>query len=98
MADGAIYFDTTNNVMKVYDSGGGQWLQLTPTSANQANINTVAAANSNISTIASDLSGSNTIGTVATNISNVNTVASNIGTINTKATVEEATSLAIALG
>ena len=98
LADGAIYFDTTNNVMKVYDSGGGQWLQLTPTSANQANINTVAAANSNISTIASDLSGSNTIGTVATNISNVNTVASNIGTINTKATVEEATSLAIALG
>ena len=98
LADGAIYFDTTNNVMKVYDSGGSQWLQLTPTSTNQANINTVAAANSNISTIASDLSGSNTIGTVATNISNVNTVASNIGTINTKATVEEATSLAIALG
>ena len=98
LADGAIYFDTTNNVMKVYDSGGSQWLQLTPTSTNQANINTVAAANSNISTIASDLSGSNTIGTVATNISSVNTVASNIGTINTKATVEEATSLAIALG
>jgi hypothetical protein len=90
--------DTTLNVMKVYDSGGSQWLQLTPTSTNQANINTVAAANSNISTIASDLSGSNTIGTVATNISSVNTVASNIGTINTKATVEEATSLAIALG
>ena len=98
LADGAIYFDTTNNVMKVYDSGGSQWLQITPTSTNQANINTVAAANSNISTIASDLSGSNTIGTVATNISSVNTVASNIGTINTKATVEEATSLAIALG
>jgi hypothetical protein len=98
LLDGSIFFDTTLNVMKVYDSGGSQWLQLTPTSTNQANINTVAAANSNISTIASDLSGSNTIGTVATNISSVNTVASNIGTINTKATVEEATSLAIALG
>ena len=98
LADGSIFFDTTLNVMKVYDSGGSQWLQITPTSTNQANINTVAAANSNISTIASDLSGSNTIGTVATNISSVNTVASNIGTINTKATVEEATSLAIALG
>ena len=95
LADGAIYFDTTNNVMKVYDSGGSQWLQLTPTSANQANINTVAAANSNISTVASGITN---INTVATNISNVNTVASNIGTINTKATVEEATSLAIALG
>jgi len=95
LADGAIYFDTTNNVMKVYDSGGSQWLQLTPTSTNQANINTVAAANSNISTVASGITN---INTVATNISNVNTVASNIGTINTKATVEEATSLAIALG
>ena len=97
LLDGSIFFDTTLNVMKVYDSGGSQWLQLTPTSTNQANINTVAAANSNISTIASDLSGSNTIGTVATNISSVNTVASNIGTINTKATKGFATAMAIAL-
>lgn len=85
LADGAIYFDTTNNLMKVYDSGGSQWLQITPSSSNQANINTVAAANSNIAT-------------VSTNIANVNTVASNISTISTKATVEEATALAIALG
>jgi len=85
LADGSIFFDTTNNYMKVYDSGGSQWLQITPSSSNQANINTVAAANSNIAT-------------VSTNIANVNTVASNISTISTKATVEEATALAIALG
>lgn len=40
----------------------------------------------------------NEISTVATNIADVNTVASNIGTIAQKATVDEATALAIALG
>lgn len=38
------------------------------------------------------------IGTVATNIADVNTVATNISTIAQKATVDEATALAIALG
>ena len=40
----------------------------------------------------------NDIATVATNIADINTVASNIGTIAQKATVDEATALAIALG
>jgi len=40
----------------------------------------------------------NDIATVATNITNVNTVATNISTISQKATVDEATALAIALG
>ena len=40
----------------------------------------------------------NEISTVATNIANVNTVASNISTISQKATVDESTALAIALG
>ena len=38
LADGALYFDTTNNVMKVYDLGNTQWKQLTPTSSQQTNI------------------------------------------------------------
>ena len=125
LTDGDLYFNTTDNVMKVYDLGNTQWKQLTPTSSQQTNIDTVAGISSNVSTVAgissnvttvagvssnvttvagissdvTTVAGANTnIGTVATNISNVNTVASNIGTINTKATVEEATSLAIALG
>ena len=40
----------------------------------------------------------NDIATVATNIADINTVATNIGTIAQKATVDEATALAIALG
>ena len=40
----------------------------------------------------------NDIKTVADNSANITTVASNIGTIAQKATVDEATALAIALG
>jgi hypothetical protein len=50
--DGALYFDTTNNVMKVYDLGSTTWYQLTPTVSNQTNINTVAARDADIGTVA----------------------------------------------
>lgn len=42
LIDGALYFDTANNVMKVYDLGTTTWLRTTPTSGEQANIDTVA--------------------------------------------------------
>jgi hypothetical protein len=54
LADGALYFDTTNDVMKVYDLGSTTWYQLTPTLANQANINAVVSNESNINQVASD--------------------------------------------
>ena len=73
LTDGDLYFDTQNDVMKVYDLGNTTWKQLVPTSSQQTNIDTVSAANSNIAT-------------VSTNIANVNTVASNISTISSKAT------------
>src|SRR5210317_2101652 len=39
---GALYFDTTNNVMKVYS--GSAWQRTTPTSSDQTNINTLSQA------------------------------------------------------
>ncbi len=75
LLDGALYFNTTDDVMKVYDLTNTTWRQIQLTTLDQANVNTVAA----------DLSGSNTIGTVATNIANVNTTATNIANINTTA-------------
>ena len=50
------------------------------------------AMGNSISTIANDIT------TVANNSANINTVANNISTIAGKATVDEATALAIALG
>jgi len=43
LTDGALYWNTTNNVMMVYDLGGTAWQRTTPTSSEQTNINTVSA-------------------------------------------------------
>jgi hypothetical protein len=92
LTDGALYFNTTLNVMKVYDLGNTQWKQLVPTTSQQANIDTVAAANSNITAVAGQISPTNNISTVATNttaigqvggaIANVNLVGGSIGNVN----------------
>jgi hypothetical protein len=97
LADGALYFDTTNNVMKVYDLGSTTWYQLTPTVSNQTNINTVAAIAADVTQAASDSADIQTVagdtadiqtladiedGTVATNaISNAGNNTANITTV-----------------
>ncbi len=93
LQDGALYFDTTNNVMKVYDLGTTTWLQLTPTVSNQTNINTVAGISSDVTAVAGNSTNINAvaadatdIGTVATNIANVNSVGGSIANVNTVAT------------
>ena len=75
LIDGALYFNTTDNVMKVYDLGNTTWRQIQLTPADQANVNIVAA----------DLNGADNIGTVAGSITNVNSVAGNATNINTVA-------------
>ena len=82
LTDGALYFDTTNNVMKVYDLATTTWLRLTPTSAEQTNINTVSSNISNVNSVASN---STNINTVASNSTNINTVAGNDTNITTVA-------------
>jgi hypothetical protein len=78
LTDGALYFNSTDDVMKVYDLTNTTWRQIQLTTSDQANVNTVAA----------DLNGSNTIGTVAGSIANVNTTATNIANINTTAGID----------
>ena len=92
LADGALYFDTANDVMKVYNLASTTWLQLTPTVTNQNNINTVAgisaaisAVNSNATNINAVNANSTNINTVATNNTNVTNVGSNIASVNTAA-------------
>ena len=78
LTDGALYFDTTLNVMKVYDLGATVWrkIQLEPT--DQTNLNlvsaqitptnniaSVAGAVSNIATVAGEISPTNNISTLA---------------------------------
>ena len=80
LADGALYFLTTTNVMYVYDLATTTWLQLTPTDAEQANINVVAGNilyKEDLGSIADALStGSGSdISTVADSIADINRYA-----------------------
>mgnify|MGYP003111012244 CR=1 FL=1 len=79
LIDGALYFNTIDNVTKVYDLGNTVWRFLTPTDANQTKINAVQAALTNVNTVANDI---NNVNTVAADISNVNAVVSNATNIN----------------
>jgi hypothetical protein len=95
--DGALYFDTTSNVMKVYDLGTTTWYQLTPTVSNQTNINIVSGISSEVQTVAGDSTDIQTVasdsadiqtladiedGTVATNaVSNAGNNSTNITTV-----------------
>jgi hypothetical protein len=91
LIDGALYFDTTLNVMKFYDLGNTAWKQTTPTSADQTNIDAAVANASNINTVAAIDTDVTTVAgisanvtTVAGNTSNINAVAADatdIGTV-----------------
>jgi hypothetical protein len=47
---GALYFNTSNNVMMVYT--GSAWVRTTPTTGEQANIDTVSGIAANVTTVA----------------------------------------------
>jgi hypothetical protein len=81
LTDGALYFDTTNNVLKVYDLGNTSWVRTTPTTTQQTAINTVSSRDADIATVAAR---DTDIGTVADRDANIGTVAArdaNIGTV-----------------
>ena len=79
LLDGAIYFDTTNDIMKVYDLSNTTWRQLTPTSTNQGHINTVSGIQAAVTTVSGI---SSAVSAVSSNSSNINAVNSNQSNIN----------------
>jgi len=75
LTDGSLFFDTTLNVMKVYDLGATVWRKIQLTATDQANLNTVAA----------QISPTNNLGTVAglnTEITNLAGLSSEITNLN----------------
>jgi hypothetical protein len=85
LVDGALYFDTNNDVMKVYDLTNTVWRQLALTGTNQTNVNTVAGQISPTNNIATVAGISSNVTTVAGISSNVTTAASNNANITTVA-------------
>jgi hypothetical protein len=96
LLDGAIYFNTTSDIMKVYDQANTIWRDLALTGTDQTNVNLVAgqiSPTNNIGTVAGISADITTtaandanITTVATDIANVNAVGTDIANVNTVAT------------
>lgn len=81
LIDGALYFDTANNVMKVYDLGTTTWLRTTPTSGDQANINAVTANATNINAVAAIDSDVTSVANVSANVTTVAGISANVTTV-----------------
>ena len=93
LTDGALYYNTTSNIMFVYDLATTTWLQLTLTDADQTNVDAVVANATNINAVAANETNINAVNANATNINTtasnatpINTVSSNITSVNTVAT------------
>ena len=85
LVDGALYFDTANDVMKVYDLSNTQWRQLALTGTNQTNVNTVAgqiSPTNNISTLAGLNTQLTNLGGLTTEITNLNNIRTDISGVN----------------
>ena len=92
LIDGALYFNTTSNIMRVYDLGNTTWLDLNITGTNLTNTNTVANNISNVNAVGSNISNVNAaannesnINSAVSNASNINSAVSNASNINTVA-------------
>jgi hypothetical protein len=81
LIDGALYFDTANNVMKVYDLGTTTWLRTTPTSGEQANIDAVTANATNINAVAANATNINTVAGIDANVTTVAGISANVTTV-----------------
>ena len=59
LTDGALYYNTTDNRMKVYDLGTTAWLFISPTASDQTKINNVSDNMSAVTSVDTNLSGIN---------------------------------------
>jgi hypothetical protein len=90
LQDGAIFFDTTLNVLKVFDLGNTVWKQTTPTTSQQTNIDAAVADATDIGLVAGSITNVNLTGgsianvnAVAADQADIGTVASNLNGSNT---------------
>ena len=81
LIDGALFFDTTNNVMKVYNLGTTAWLRTTPTTSEQANIDTVSGISANVTTVAGISANVTTVAGISADVTTVAADGTDIGTV-----------------
>ena len=85
---GALYFNTSNNVMMVYN--GSAWQRTTPTSSDQTAINTVNSNATNINTVAGQNSNITTLAGISSDITAVAGISADVAAVENKLTEIEA--------
>jgi len=78
LIDGALYFNTSNNVMMVYDLGNTSWVRTTPTTTEQGHINTVSGIAANVTTVAGISSDVTTVASISSDVAAVQDIAANV--------------------
>jgi len=87
LIDGAMYFDSTLDVMKVWDLGNSQWVQIKPTTAEQTAITAVNGDESDIGKVAAidteigQLAVLGTAGVDITTVSNIGVDGADVSTV-----------------
>ena len=77
LLDGALYFNSTSNVMKVYDLGGTTWISF----PDADEVSTVAGISANVTTVAGISGNVTTVAGISANVSTVAGVSSEIATV-----------------
>ena len=82
LVDGAQYFNTTNNVKMVYDLATTTWLRTTPTTTDQAHINTVSGIAANVTTVSGISANVTTVAGISSDVSGVSAIAADVSGVN----------------
>lgn len=80
LIDGALYFDTTNAQMKVYDLSGTTWEAFSLTADQLADVDTVATNIADVTSVADNMADVQAAQTSATNAANSATASANSAT------------------
>jgi len=96
LVDGALYFNTTNNAMMVYDLGNTTWLRTTPSSTDQGHINTVSGIQANVTTVAGISANVTTVAGISSDVTATAGKATEIGRLGTADAVSDMNTLGTA--
>ncbi len=89
LIDGALFFDSTNNVLMVYNLGTTTWLRTTPTTSDQTAINTVNSNASNINTVAGVSANVTTVAGISSAVSATAGKATEIGLLGVSSVITD---------
>jgi hypothetical protein len=81
LTDGVKYFNTTDDVMLVYDETTSAWKRMQPTTTEQGHINTVSGIQANVTTVAGISANVTTVAGISANTTTVAGISGNVTTV-----------------